>query len=1047
MQLYPSAVVALHSWHLMGTLIFFSCLLSQLCAFNLDTENPVIYTGPKGSNFGFSVEFYMPEAGTRGVLIGAPKANTTQEKVTEGGAVFHCPWSSNGSLCTLIPFDNKGDRYINRTYETLMEDKSNQWFGATVKAHKDKIVACAPMYRWKYVKSTYTGDLTSGSTPVGSCLIASKNFSTYAEYSPCRSNLLEVQIKNGPDQRFCEAGWSSELTKGGKLLLGAPGSFFWQGQLIAANVDDILKNYNYNDPLKVLGMKEQTGDAKGKRDNIFMGYSLALGEFTGDSINEYLVGAPRDKHTLGSVTILWSNMTAIKSIIGEQVAAYFGYTVTVLDINSDGRDDILVGAPLFMNRGQDGKLHELGRMYIYLQEEPGVFIEPPQTLTGTDKYGRFGSAITSLGDLDYDGYKDVAVGAPFAGEDGKGRVFVYLGHTTGLYQKPFQELQGSWTPDVISAGFGFALKGGSDIDENNFPDLIVGAHDADNVLVYRAKPVVAANVKLTLEPDILNPEFKACLNTKSGTSIPVTCFKVQMCAEVQGHDIVQQYVLNAQVELDKNKHRSQRRTFFLHSHQTEERFPFPPIKNKQQFCKNFTAYLKDEAEFKDKLSPIVVTMNCSLAEVPLSSSGTLPMVLSPHSKVLVTEKARILLHCGDDHICIPNLNLSATVDEDHIFAGESSLLTVFFNAVNLGEGAYETELHIPLPPQVDFISVVRGDKSLTKLSCNPVMSNGSQAVSCDLGNPMENGTKISAGLHFTVHSLEQVETITISMQIKSKNTQNSDSEVVQVKLQVKAVAQLVLRGVSQPNKVFLPFISLESPSDTVMENNTLQVIAHTYELHNNGPSTISKALIELDWPADFNGDDLLFTSKFEPWGEIKCTVNSSNADKWVQPLSTVKPHITNIRREMNKRDVSKPEILMEETIFNLTCDTVTCVKLFCEVGRLERQKAASISIQSSLRVEPFIKKLYKQYIFQSKASFIVQEMPYKVRPDEFPRGNIVVQTVIESREDEGAGNVPVWCIIVAVIGGLLLVALVTFILWKCGFFKRKLPPTENEELL
>ncbi|XP_072105001.1 integrin alpha-8-like isoform X2 [Mobula birostris] len=904
------------------------------------------------------------------------------------------------------------------------------------------------MYRWKFVKSTLHDNLTSGITPVGSCLVASKNFSTYAEYSPCRSSVLEMQIKHGaPDQRFCEAGWSSELTKGGKLLLGAPGSFFWQGQLIAANIDDILKKYNYDYPLKVLGVKNQTEDAKGTQDNSFMGYSLALGEFTGDSVNEYLVGAPRGRHTLGSVTILWStNMTAIKSIIGEQVAAYFGYTVTVLDINSDGRDDILVGAPLFMSRGQDGKLHELGQMYVYLQEKPGVFVEPPQTLTGTDKYGRFGSAITSLGDLDYDGYKDVAVGAPFAGEDGKGRVFIYLGHATGLYQKPFQELKGIWTPDVISAGFGFALKGGSDIDENNFPDLIVGAHDADNVLVYRAKPVVAANVKLTLEPDILNPELKTC--TLFGTSILVTCFKVQMCAEVQGHDTVQHYVLNAQVELDKNKHRSQRRTLFLHSPQTEEQFQFPPIKNKQRLCKNFTAYLKDEAELRDKLSLIVVTVNCSLAEVPLTSPGTLPMVLSPHSQVLVTKKARILLHCGSDDICIPNLKLSAKKDKDHLIAGESNFLTVSFNAINLGEGAYETELHIPLPPQVDFISVVRDYETPTKLSCNPVMSNGSQAVSCDLGNPMENNTKISAGLHFTVHSLEQVETVTISMQIKSKNTQNSESEVVQLKLQVRAVAQLVLRGVSQPNKVFLPFTNLESPLDTVVKNNTLQGIAHIYELHNNGPSTISKALIEIDWPADFNGDDLLFKSTFQPWGPIKCTVNSSNADIWAQPLSTEKPHITNnIRREMNKRDVSKPEMLMEETIFNLTCDTTTCVKLLCEVGRLERQKAASITIQSSLRVEPFIKKLYKQYIFQSKVSFVVQEMPYKVHPDEFSRGNRVVETIIESSEPEGAGNVPVWCIIVAVIGGLLLVGLVTFILWKCGFFKRKLPPTENEELL
>ncbi|XP_051894362.1 integrin alpha-8-like [Pristis pectinata] len=1032
MQLPPRAMWALHLWHLMGILLFFSCLLLQLHAFNLDAENPIIYTGPEGSYFGFSVEFYMPESGTPGVLIGAPKANTTQEDVIEGGAVFLCPWSTNGSLCSLIPFDTKGDRYSENSREIMMDYKSNQWFGATVKAYKEKVVACAPMYHWKYVKISFNEDLTGGKTPVGSCLVASQNFSTYAEYSPCRSSILQAQIEGGaPDQRFCEAGWSSELTEGGDLLLGAPGSFFWQGQLIAAKVDQILQNYDYNYPLKVLGSKKQTEDAKGTQDTALWNISWEL----------------RGESTLGSVIILWStNMTTIQSIIGEQVAAYFGYAVTVLDINSDGRDDILVGAPLFMSRGQDGKLHELGRLYVYLQEKPGVFKEPPQTFTGTDKYGRFGSAITSLGDLDYDGYMDVAVGAPFAGEDGNGRVFIYLGHATGLYQEPFQELKGTWNPDVMSAGFGFALKGGSDIDANNFPDLIVGAHDVDNVLVYRAKPVVTAEVKLALVPNILNPELKTCRLPETHTS--VTCFEVQMCARVKGHDIPQHYVLDAQVQLDKNKQRSQQRTLFLHSHQAQEWFQFPPMENKQETCKNLTAYLRDEAEFKDKLSLIVVTLNCSLAEEPLTSSGTLSIVLSPHSQVLVTQKARILLDCGSDNVCTPNLKLLATADKDHLIAGEVTPLTLSFSAVNDGEGAYETELHIPLPPQIYFTSVVQGNKGLTKLSCNLMVNNGSQTVICDLGNPMESDTKISAGLHFTVHSLEQVETITIGTQIKSKNSQNSDSEVVHLKLQVKAVAQLVLRGASLPEQIFLPFINLESPSDTVVKNNSLPVIEHVFELHNNGPSTISKALIEIDWPADFNGDGLLFKSKLVPWGEIKCTVNSSDAVNWVEPLSTMRPYTTgNRRHEMNKRDVSKPETLMEETILDLTCNTSVCVKILCHVGRLERKKGAVLSIQSSLRVEPFIKNLHKQYTFQSKALFNVQEMPYKVQPEEFSSGNTVVKTVIDRSEHEDARNVPVWCIIVAVVGGLLLVALVAFLLWKCGFFKRKLPPTESEELL
>ncbi|XP_067869333.1 integrin alpha-8-like [Heterodontus francisci] len=1050
MQTCPRAIWELLLWHLMGVLPFFNFLLLHLHAFSFDAENPAIYSGPEGSYFGFSVEFYLPNNDNPGILIGAPKANTTQNDVTEGGAVFLCPWKHDGRLCSIIPFDTEGDRHIVNSQEIMKDFKSKQWFGATVKAHKEQVVACAPMYHWSYVERYTSRNETGGVTPVGTCLIAVQNFSSFAEYSPCRSNILEWQIKNkAPDQRFCEAGWSSEITETGEILLGAPGSYFWQGQLIAANIKHITDNYDRNNLLSVFVYKRQTKDAKGTKDDNFEGYSLAVGEFTGDSVKEYLLGAPRAENTLGSVIILKSSdMTTQQTIVGEQVTAYFGYAVAAMDINNDGKDDILVGAPLFMSHGLDGKLHEVGRVYVYLQEQPGSFKQPAQMFTGTDKFGRFGSAIATLGDLDYDGYKDVAIGAPFAGEDGNGRVFIYLGHVTGLHPKSYQELKGTWLPDVVSAGFGFSLRGGSDIDANNYPDLLVGAHDVDKVLLYRARPVIRAEAQIKLMPDILNPELKTCNSPQLSNS--VTCFEVQACVTVEGHGIAQYFALNAQVELDKNKQRSQRRTLFLHSHQAQESFQFLSVRNKETACRNFTAYLRHEAEFKDKLSPIVVTLNCSLSEQQRLSSGSLTSVLSPHSRVMVTEKTRILRDCGSDNVCVPDLRLNATADKNYLIAGDLNPLTVIINAGNHGEGAYETELHIPMPPQIDFINIVQNNKHLTKLSCNPKVENDTQTVVCDLGNPMKQGLELSAGLHFTVHSLEQVESVTFSMQIKSKNSQNSHSEVVFLKFHVQVMAQLVLRGASLPEQILLPYIDLESPADFVVKNETLPIVEHVYELHNNGPSAISDAILEVDWPADFHGNGLLFKSKIIPWGRINCTVNSSDAENWVQPLTTMSP-LPNVtedsRHDINKRDVNKPENSVEETIFDMNCNTVTCVKIMCRVGLLEKEKSAAINIQSHLTMEIFVQNRNKQFTFQSGASFIVQEMPYRVQPVVFPSGTKMVQTLIERGSPEVASPVPIWCIVVAVLGGLLLVALVAFLLWKCGFFKRKLPPTEEEGLL
>lgn len=96
------------------------------------------------------------------------------------------------------------------------------------------------------------------------------------------------------------------------------------------------------------------------------------------------------------------------------------------------RDDLLVGAPLFMARRSDGQRSELGRLYLYLGQQR--LAGPPQTLTGTHPYGRFAAAIASLGDLDKDGFggnsaeggqgcatPGAAPGETEAGERGVGR--------------------------------------------------------------------------------------------------------------------------------------------------------------------------------------------------------------------------------------------------------------------------------------------------------------------------------------------------------------------------------------------------------------------------------------------------------------------------------------------------------------------------------------------------------------------------------------------------------------------------------------------------
>ncbi|NWV59989.1 ITA2B protein, partial [Malurus elegans] len=192
------------------------------------------------------------------------------------------------------------------------------------------------------------------------------------------------------------------------------------------------------------------------------------------------------------------------------------------------KDDLLVGAPLYMARRPDGQRSELGRLYLYLGRGQQPLAGPPQTLTGTHPYGRFGAAIASLGDLDQDGFgeeagwvlttllsPDVAVGAPHGGDSGSGQVFIFRGHSEGLTPVAAQRLD---SPFPGPAAFGFALRGATDLDGNGCADVLVGAYGADRVAVYRGLPVVVARTQLSV-PDGLNPEVLDCVLPDSSVRV------------------------------------------------------------------------------------------------------------------------------------------------------------------------------------------------------------------------------------------------------------------------------------------------------------------------------------------------------------------------------------------------------------------------------------------------------------------------------------------------------------------------------------------------
>ena len=183
-----------------------------------------------------------------------------------------------------------------------------------------------------------------------------------------------------------------------------------------------------------------------------LGYALTVGDFNGDQWVDVVLGSRQsDNESIvlaGRLRINFraENLPAIidykrvepdVDILGEKIGGMLGAVFAVGDLNGDGFDDLVAGAP-FSSGTQD-----TGRVYIFFgynnMTDHWDLTENSADLSivGNEAQDYFGSAL-ACGDINADGFDDVAIGAPGASPDGK--VYIILGNSTTGTEQYSQEV-------------------------------------------------------------------------------------------------------------------------------------------------------------------------------------------------------------------------------------------------------------------------------------------------------------------------------------------------------------------------------------------------------------------------------------------------------------------------------------------------------------------------------------------------------------------------------------------------------------------------------
>jgi hypothetical protein len=247
----------------------------------------------------------------------------------------------------------------------------------------------------------------------------------------------------------------------------------WLNSLRDENGNRIFKNSGTENSHRI--PEDPEGDALQRK--VFNGLSASgsfgnsissAGDVNGDGFDDIIVGAPGYSSGTGRAYIyfggLITNTIADVVLTGEAAGNSFGISVSAGgDVNGDGFGDVIVGAI--------GYSSDRGRAYVYFGGA-AMNNTADVTMTGEATGDIFGYSVSTAGDVNGDGYSDVMVGANnYGGSLGRG--YVFFG---GALMNNAADV--TMTGETGGSYLGSALSYAGDVNGDGYSDVILGSRDS-----------------------------------------------------------------------------------------------------------------------------------------------------------------------------------------------------------------------------------------------------------------------------------------------------------------------------------------------------------------------------------------------------------------------------------------------------------------------------------------------------------------------------------------------------------------------------------------